>query len=85
MKIENGTSSILYTFNEFELNQHDAEIRSQVIDELLNWAKENNYEAYVSYEIAYVDEPTDEDKYFAIDYDELKQKLSEMKGGNNER
>ena len=54
--------------------------RQQVIVELLEWAKENNYEAYVSYEIAYVDEPTDEDKYFAIDYDNLKQKLNEMKG-----
>lgn len=30
MKVENGTSSILYTFNKFELNQHDAEIRKQI-------------------------------------------------------
>lgn len=45
MKIENGTSSILYTFNEFELNQHETEIRKQakqeVIDELLEWFEEN--------------------------------------------
>jgi hypothetical protein len=39
MKIENGTSCKLITFNEFELNQHDAEIRKQakqeVVEELL--------------------------------------------------
>ena len=40
--------------------------RQQVIVELLEWAKENNYEAYVSYEIAYVDEPTDEDNILLL-------------------
>lgn len=34
MKVENGTSSILYTFNEFELNQHEAEIRKPLEDKI---------------------------------------------------
>ena len=49
MKIENGTSSILYTFNEFELNQHETEVRNKVIDEVLEWAsyKINDYDTSI--------------------------------------
>ena len=77
---QSSTVALIFNTDWESLEKHDKKIRNQVIDELLDWAKENNYEAYVSYEIAYVDEPTDEDKYFAIDYDELKQKLNDMKG-----
>ena len=34
MKVENGTSSILYAFNEFGLEQQDAEIRKPLEDEI---------------------------------------------------
>lgn len=70
MKIENGTSSILYTFNEFELNQHDAEImaeeRKKVCEELEKWAEDTlSIQAFGK---------------TLIEYENIKQKLNELKG-----
>lgn len=40
MKIETGTSCKLYTLNEFELEQHEAEIRKPLEDEIVKLTKE---------------------------------------------
>jgi len=71
MEIENGTSCKLYTFNEYELEQHDKEIRDKVINELLEWAdKTSFYDPYFE----------QNDVEFYVTYSQLKQKLNEMKG-----
>lgn len=36
MKIEQGTSNRLYTFNEYELAQHDLEVRKPLEDEIVS-------------------------------------------------
>jgi hypothetical protein len=74
MKIENGTGCRLYTFNEYELNQHDTEIRKQAKQEVINeLLKFINTEGIIR-----------KSKPFVNGYDfaqeQIKQKLNEMKG-----
>lgn len=78
MKIEEGTSGKLYTFNEYELEQHEAEVRKQakqeVVEELLRLV---NTLGIIG-----------KSKSFVYGYDfaqeQIKLKLNEMKGGSNE-
>ena len=66
MEINQGTSGILITFNEYELNQHELEIRAderkKVVAELQEWNDKLIDEGYI------------------IDYEELEQKLTKLKG-----
>lgn len=52
------------------LDQHDAEVRKQVIAELEEWADENTISNIISFD-------TETNTIF---YEDLKQKLKEMKG-----
>jgi len=66
MEINQGTSGILITFNEYELNQHELEIRAderkKVVAELQEWNDKLIDEGYI------------------IDCEELEQKPTKLKG-----
>jgi len=66
MEINQGTSCKLFIFNEYELKQHDAEVRAEekkkVVAELQEWNDKLIDEGYI------------------IDYEDLQQKLTDLKG-----
>lgn len=102
MKIEQGTSNKLYTFNEYELAQYGLEVRKPLEDEIeylkyqikdIEKDLEASHSAYKDLKQKVIAELEEwvhgynwwmQDGVIYIVRKDLKQKLNEMKGGEDE-